>query len=357
MLISTRTRADDVRALAGAIALGSSAGLVIGAAYLATGGAKPVPRQVPAASGPLQAKAAPVALLPSFKPQVLVAAADPQPGGASAQPDLRLRDRFRVAAQAFHAAAQPFRIQQVADAPSDLHCLTEAVYFEARGEAQAGQQAVAQVVLNRVRHPAFPKTICAVVHQHAGSSCQFSFACSSRQAAVNSVAWRRAESIAASEMHGAVMAAVGDATAFQGARASPFAGLLKVAQVGAHIFYRFGGHAGAPAMFRQTPAASGEPARVEIARLEPSAASQSAQQVSTGGRVRVTLYSGPVSPPPSSVTLETLAVKLAGALSVEAKPATQALHGVSTPIAIPPAKGADVPAGKPAVISVALAQS
>ena len=217
---------------------------------------------------------------------------------------------------------------------------------------------MAQVVLNRVRHPAFPKTICAVVHQHAGSSCQFSFACSSRQAAVNSVAWRRAESIAASEMHGAVMAAVGDATAFQGARASPFAGLLKVAQVGAHIFYRFGGHAGAPAMFHQTSAASGEPAKVEFARLEPSAALQASQPVSADSRVRVTLYPGPASQAPFAVKPEAAPVKLASTASAEAKPApTSVAHSASSPIASPPVKAADAPAAKPAVISVALAES
>ena len=66
------------------------------------------------------------------------------------------------------------------DASRDLQCLTEAVYWEARGEGAAGMAAVAQVVLNRVRHPAFPKTICAVVFQGAGlgrADCQFSFVC------------------------------------------------------------------------------------------------------------------------------------------------------------------------------------
>ena len=62
---------------------------------------------------------------------------------------------------------------------SELDCLTQAVYFEARGETPRGQAAVAQVVMNRVNHPAFPKTVCGVVYQGAARStgCQFSFAC------------------------------------------------------------------------------------------------------------------------------------------------------------------------------------
>ena len=188
-----------MRALAGAIALGSGAGLLVGVAYLASDGSKPAPRAAPAASGPLQAALAPTSRRSGFRSPAGVAAATPT---AMMQPERPLRDRFRVAVETIHAAAQPFSFRKVADAPSDLHCLTEAVYFEARGEAPAGQQAVAQVVLNRVRHPAFPKTICAVVHQHTGSGCQFTFACSSQQAALNSVAWRRAEAIASSELHG-----------------------------------------------------------------------------------------------------------------------------------------------------------
>ncbi len=354
---SIQTRAEDVRALAGAIVLGSSAGLVVGVAYLAGSGGKVAARVVPApaASGPLQATAHPVVRVGGAPVRLVsVASAATKTNGAPIQPDLALRDRFRVAVQAFHAAAQPFHFQKVADAPSDLHCLTEAVYFEARGEGSPGQQAVAQVVLNRVRHPAFPKTICAVVHQHAGSSCQFSFACSSRQSPIEAVAWRRAEAIASGEMHGAVMAAVGDATQFQAARASPFAGLLKVAQVGAHIFYRFGGHAGAPAMFHQTPAASAEPATIELARLEPAPAIKAAQPVLSDGRIKVTLYPAPETLP--SVKPEM--VKPVSTFPAEAKsPPALTASSSPAPPATPPAKGADDAMAKPAIISVALAQS
>ena len=195
--------------------------------------------------------------------QAAMSAQAARPAGLAAS----LRDRFHFPSG---QAARPFAFARVAEASTDQHCLAETVYFEARGESADGQKAVAQVVLNRVRHPAFPKTICGVVHQRTSGTCQFSFACSNREAATDSVAWRRAQTIASAALHGAVMAAVGDATHFQTARSGSFAGLMKVAQVGAHVFYRFTGRAGATAMFRQAPSPSADVPRVEVARLEPS---------------------------------------------------------------------------------------
>ncbi len=357
MLISTRTPVDDVRALAGAIALGSCAGLVIGAGYLASSGSKPAAPPAPTVSGSLQAANVAVGLkehphLPAVAVVAVAAAPPVQPLLAG----VALRDRFRAAAQALHAVAQPFRFQQVADAQTDLHCLTEAVYFEARGEGAEGQQAVAQVVLNRVRHPAFPKTICAVVHQHTGSGCQFSFACSGRQAALTSVAWRRAETIASSEMHGTVMTAVGDATHFQAARASPFTGLLKVAQIGAHIFYRFGGHAGAPAMFHQVPGASA-PAKIEVAQLGVAPAVKAAQPIPVDGRIKVTLYPSP----PVAAAVKPEPAKLLAATSPEPKSAAPAPVRLNLALSPPPLATAAKPIGAPAadaaLLSLALAQS
>jgi hypothetical protein len=131
-----------------------------------------------------------------------------------------------------------------ADPVRDLDCLTQAVYFEARGETPRGQAAVAQVVLNRVRNPAFPKTVCAVVFQGAARStgCQFSFACdgSLRQAREDD-AWDRARHVAARALAGAVLADVGSATHFHTTGVSPAWGpqMLRVSQVGLHVFYRF----------------------------------------------------------------------------------------------------------------------
>jgi spore germination cell wall hydrolase CwlJ-like protein len=156
-------------------------------------------------------------------------------------------------------AAQPFHFADggALQSTRDLACLTDAVYYEARGESAAGQAAVAQVVLNRVRHPAFPKSVCGVVFQRAGSAgCQFSFVCDgSMRRQREPGAWREAEEIAARALDGAVMATIGNATHFHTAGVSPGWGpqLLRVAQVGLHVFYRFGGHAGGPGSFSAEP--------------------------------------------------------------------------------------------------------
>ena len=159
------------------------------------------------------------------------------------------RVTFKTAEFKVGDPARPFHIRGALDASRDLECLTQAVYYESRGEGAAGQAAVAQVILNRVRHPAFPKSICAVVFQ----GCQFSFACDgSVGRRVETAAWRRAERVASKALDGFVMAEVGNATHFHVSRLSPVwsARLMKVAQVGAHIFYRFGGRNGAGSAFK-----------------------------------------------------------------------------------------------------------
>ena len=132
------------------------------------------------------------------------------------------------------------------DGARDLDCLTQAVYYESRGESPRGQAAVAQVVLNRVRHPAFPKTICAVVFQGAGlgkADCQFSFVCDgSMRQPLDRDAWDKAQHVAARALSGAVIAEIGNATHFHATRLGPQwgDGLIKVATVGLHVFYKFG---------------------------------------------------------------------------------------------------------------------
>jgi len=154
-------------------------------------------------------------------------------------------------------AAKPYRANF--DHPSEAECLTEAVYYEARGETPAGQAAVAQVVLNRARHPAYPKTICAVVYQGAQrrTGCQFSFACNGAMTASRETgAWRRAQRVALRALNGYVMPEVGNATHFHVTSVNPAWGstLMQVGQVGAHIFYRFSGKRGRPATFQEAPA-------------------------------------------------------------------------------------------------------
>jgi len=143
----------------------------------------------------------------------------------------------------------PFRLANPIDTASDLNCLTAAVYYEARGESREGQAAVAQVVLNRVRNPSFPKTVCGVVYQGAAAhSCQFSFACDGQTGARHeSGAWDRARGVAGRALGGYVMSTVGGATHFHVASLGAIwnGSMVKVAQVGQHVFYGFGGRRGA----------------------------------------------------------------------------------------------------------------
>ena len=275
------------------------------------------------------------AVAPRAPSKVLVVA--PVRLASSSSSPIGLRDRFGVSIARFRAiAAAPFAFQR-ADTSTDLHCLTEAVYFEARGEAQAGQQAVAQVVLNRVRHPAFPKSVCAVVHQRNADGCQFSFVCRHEPTDINDAAWRRAQGVASAALHGAVMAAVGDATHFQTARSGPFNGLLRVAQVGAHVFYRFAGRYGAPGMFHQTPATSTAPA-VEVASLDVGHAAQAAES----GASRAPLPRAPAAPTFAAPGLTSAAlvrtpVQALASLTAKAPVAVQAPAATKLAIASPPA--------------------
>ncbi|MFI4975986.1 MAG: cell wall hydrolase [Caulobacterales bacterium] len=146
-------------------------------------------------------------------------------------------------------ASAPYRLTGALESSRDLDCLTAAVYYEARGEGQSGQAAVAQVVLNRVRHPAFPKTVCGVVYQGAANrACQFSFACDgAMRRGREGGAWDRARIVAARALSGYVMPLVGRATHFHVASLGGVWGgsMSRVAQVGQHIFYTFNGHAAA----------------------------------------------------------------------------------------------------------------
>jgi spore germination cell wall hydrolase CwlJ-like protein len=124
----------------------------------------------------------------------------------------------------------------------DLDCMADAVYYEARGEGIRGQRAVAQVVMNRVKQPGFPKSVCGVVFQRARHGCQFSFACDgSMRHAREAEAWRRARRVAARALAGVVFSEVGSATHFHAMGVTPAWGdqMRRVAQVGEHVFYRF----------------------------------------------------------------------------------------------------------------------
>jgi spore germination cell wall hydrolase CwlJ-like protein len=157
-------------------------------------------------------------------------------------------------------AARPWAASPT-DTARQLDCLSEAVYYEARGETPAGQAAVAQVVLNRVRHSAFPNSICAVVYQGMESGrCQFSFACNGAMQAVRRQSvWERSRRVAENALGGYVVAEVGTATHFHVTGLQPgWRNMVQVGTIGAHVFYRFGGRNGAPNAFDETPQSDSE---------------------------------------------------------------------------------------------------
>jgi spore germination cell wall hydrolase CwlJ-like protein len=151
--------------------------------------------------------------------------------------------------------ARPFVLRASADDRSRAEqCLTQAIYYEAGFEPEAGRAAVAQIVLNRMRHPAYPKSVCGVVFEGAQlpTGCQFSFTCDGSLARPpEPAAWAQARAIARRALAGFVAKDVGEATHYHADYVLPYwsASLVKIAQIGAHIFYRWGGPEGAPGAF------------------------------------------------------------------------------------------------------------
>ncbi|MEO5707529.1 MAG: cell wall hydrolase [Alteraurantiacibacter sp.] len=142
-------------------------------------------------------------------------------------------------------------------------CLTMAIYYEAASESTAGQQAVAQVVMNRMRHPSYPNTVCGVVFQGSQRStgCQFSFTCDGSLARKPQAAsWNRARRVASAALGGFVFAPVGLATHYHTTAIYPYwaPSLTVVGTIGAHRFYRWSGVAGRSTAFTAAYA-GGEP--------------------------------------------------------------------------------------------------
>jgi spore germination cell wall hydrolase CwlJ-like protein len=127
-------------------------------------------------------------------------------------------------------------------------CLTTAIYYEAANEPDAGQDAVAQVVLNRMRHPGYPKSVCGVVYQGSErrTGCQFSFTCDgSLNRRPSTSGWARAAAVARRALSGRVSDEVSSATHYHTRWISPYwsPSLIRLGEVGAHVFYRLPGSA------------------------------------------------------------------------------------------------------------------
>jgi spore germination cell wall hydrolase CwlJ-like protein len=177
-----------------------------------------------------------------------------------------------VAAPNPRASSLVVRARTPLDQMRSLDCLAQAIYYEARSETEGGQRAVAQVILNRMRHPTYPSTVCGVVYQGSErrTGCQFSFTCDGSLAiAPRGFGWDRARRLAAEALAGKVYAPVGYSTHYHTVAVLPYwaSSLAKTAVIGAHIFYRWNSVWGQPAAFRQ-----------RYAGVEPGAASFTAQR-------------------------------------------------------------------------------
>ncbi|WP_322965924.1 cell wall hydrolase [Sphingomonas fuzhouensis] len=172
-------------------------------------------------------------------------------------------------------AARPFVYRgSPEDKARALDCLAAGVLYEAGDDAK-GEQAVAQVVLNRLRHPAFPKTVCGVVFegQERTTGCQFTFTCDGALTKWQppEAAWTRARAIAAMALNGKVFRPVGHSTHYHTDWVVPYwqASLDKVAQVGSHLFFRWSGWWGTPPAFNRHLVA-GEPVIAALAPFSPA---------------------------------------------------------------------------------------
>ena len=176
------------------------------------------------------------------------------------------------------------RAMIVDDTPQDmnraLQCMTQAIYYEAASEPDAGQRAVAQVVMNRVAHPAFPNTVCGVVYQGSGrpTGCQFTFTCDGALARRPiPMFWDRARAVARAALAGYVYAPVGLATHYHTVQVHPYwaPSLHYLETIGAHRFYALSGNAGSLAAFHFRYL-GGEPIAAPAPREDAAAAAMDA---------------------------------------------------------------------------------
>jgi Cell Wall Hydrolase len=147
-------------------------------------------------------------------------------------------------------AARPLMAGHTPDQMPDLlratECLAQAVYYEAASESLEGQRAVAQVVLNRVRDPRYPSSVCGVVYQGSErrTGCQFTFTCDGALARKpDQFLFARARMVAVQALSGHVEPLVGLATHYHTKQVVPVwrTDLVKLRTIGAHIFYGWQG--------------------------------------------------------------------------------------------------------------------
>ncbi len=173
---------------------------------------------------------------------------DPLDSGAEYGRELGALIDAGPAASPFFSAASGLSHQRA------HQCMAQAIWYEAASENEAGQRAVAQVVLNRVAHPSWPGTVCGVVYQGSQRStgCQFSFTCDgSLRRKAGGASWRKAQAIASDALSGSVYAPIGHATHYHTLWVNPVwaSSLDHIGTIGAHRFYRNRGPGGEKSAF------------------------------------------------------------------------------------------------------------
>ena len=168
------------------------------------------------------------------------AVASVQPRGMQAAPR---RHKATAKAPVLNYSREFLSSQPAASGGENWRCLTEALYFEARGESVKGQFAVAEVILNRVASRRFPNSVCGVVHQGTGKrfQCQFTYNCDGNKEIVNEkAAWARVGKVARLMIDGAARQLTEGATHYHTKAVSPrwSRKFARTATIGMHYFYR-----------------------------------------------------------------------------------------------------------------------
>jgi spore germination cell wall hydrolase CwlJ-like protein len=192
--------------------------------------------------------------LAAIEPDFKTAALTPEPSGFEREPEPKdagakggetIAPKGQVTGEGQHPMSPAERLQlDDKGRAKSVKCLTEAIYFEARGEPVRGQIAVAQVVMNRVFSGYYPNTVCGVVYQNANRhlACQFTFACDGIPDVVREPdAWERAKRIAAETIDGQLwLPEVGKATHYHAYWVHPswVHEMTKMYRLGVHTFYR-----------------------------------------------------------------------------------------------------------------------
>lgn len=268
-------------------------------------------------------------------------------------------------------AAQPFVLHATgSEYARAVDCLAAAVHYESANEPLEGQEAVAQVVLNRVRTPGYPKSVCGVVFQGAERpGCQFSFACDGSMARIPAAwSWKNARAVASRALNGFVLDKIGNATHYHATYVLPWWSptLVKLGRIGQHVFYRPTGPAffapyrgGELAITKANYIGKAQPGLLPAAPAAGDAVAQLANLTTTvDGRVHATIMA------PSQITVSNVPMMDGKAVmpTVHALISARAAYAKAQmekrqvgDAAAPAAVTAPRPAPAPAAVSVASA--